>query len=108
MIYVFAVLLPPLALLWRGRVGAAALNLLLCFLFFLPGVIHACVVIARMDADRREARLLQRLGGAAPADTPHFGLGGILAVCVMLAGLGVVAWMAWAAWQAGLFFENAD
>lgn len=107
MIYVFAILLPPLALLWRGRAGAALVNVLLCCLLLLPGVVHACVVIGRMDADAREERLLRRLGSGTPGPGPRGGLAGALAVGLVSAGLGVAAGMVWAAWRAGLIFGSA-
>lgn len=38
------ILLPPLAVLNTGKVGAFTLNLLLTSLFWVPGVIHAILI----------------------------------------------------------------
>ncbi len=58
MIYVVAILLPPLAVLLKGKPFQAIVNLLLTALFWVPGVIHAILVINKADADRRHAELL--------------------------------------------------
>ncbi|MGK7389734.1 MAG: YqaE/Pmp3 family membrane protein [Candidatus Cyclobacteriaceae bacterium M2_1C_046] len=45
--YILAVLLPPLAVgLWRGIGSDFWINLLLTLLFYLPGIIHAIIVIS--------------------------------------------------------------
>ncbi|ARK30597.1 YqaE/Pmp3 family membrane protein [Halalkalibacter krulwichiae] len=53
MMYLIAVLLPPLAVLLAGRPFQAVLNLILTMFFWLPGAIHACFIVADKKADRR-------------------------------------------------------
>ncbi len=46
LLIVLAVLLPPLAVfLKEGATGSLLLNILLCLLFYVPGVIHALWVV---------------------------------------------------------------
>ena len=49
LLYVLAVLLPPLAVLLCKRPGAALLNLVLCLLFWIPGIIHAIYIVHETD-----------------------------------------------------------
>jgi len=60
MMYVLAIFLPPVAVLFCGRPFGAVLNVLLCLLGWLPGVVHACVVVH----DRRDAKRLRRVRDA--------------------------------------------
>ncbi len=60
--YFFCLFLPPLAVLSTGRIGAFILNLFLCALFVLPGIIHAFLVVNRMYADRRHRESLKAMG----------------------------------------------
>lgn len=119
MIYVLAIFLPPLALLIRGKVGHAILNVFLCLFFWLPGVIHAIAVIADDKAKERNAALLKALGGvpvespkaikpavAGPSTAAQFQalhpLAQLLTVALLLAGLGLVTAVA-----RGYFSSNA-
>lgn len=45
MMYLLALILPPLAVLFTGRPFQAFLNLILCLFFYIPGVIHAILVV---------------------------------------------------------------
>ncbi|MFG6149741.1 YqaE/Pmp3 family membrane protein [Halobacillus sp. B23F22_1] len=45
MLYILAIFLPPVAVLFTGQFGKALLNLLLTMIFFVPGAIHAAVVV---------------------------------------------------------------
>ncbi|WP_226037619.1 YqaE/Pmp3 family membrane protein [Aquibacillus saliphilus] len=53
MMYLLAILLPPVAVLMVGKPFQALLNLGLCILLWIPGVIHACLVVADSKADKR-------------------------------------------------------
>jgi uncharacterized membrane protein YqaE (UPF0057 family) len=53
MLYLLAVILPPVAVLLRGKPIQALLNLVLTICFWLPGVIHAWIVINGANADKR-------------------------------------------------------
>ena len=56
--YFFAIILPPLAVLSCGHLFAAILNVLLTLLFWIPGSIHALLVVNQFYADRRHEELL--------------------------------------------------
>lgn len=63
MLYLIAILLPPLAVLLVGRPIQAVLNLILCLFFYVPGMIHAILVVHDKKADRRakrQARMINR------------------------------------------------
>lgn len=53
MLYILAIFLPPVAVLLRGKPFQALINLGLTILFWLPGVIHAWIVINGANADAR-------------------------------------------------------
>ena len=50
MLYVLAVLMPPVAVALAGSPQQAALNALLTTLMWLPGVIHALIVVGAHQA----------------------------------------------------------
>lgn len=51
--YLIAVVFPPLAVLLTGRPFQALLNLGLTMFFWVPGVIHAIMVVNENKADKR-------------------------------------------------------
>ena len=53
MLYLLAILLPPLAVLLTGRPFQALINLPLTLAFWFPGVLHAILVVNEHKADRR-------------------------------------------------------
>jgi uncharacterized membrane protein YqaE (UPF0057 family) len=53
MLYLLAVILPPVAVLLRGKPFQALLNLVLTLCFWVPGVIHAWIVINGANQDKR-------------------------------------------------------
>lgn len=53
MLYLIAIICPPLAVLLIGRPIQAVLNLVLTVLGWAPGVIHAILVVNEKKADRR-------------------------------------------------------
>jgi len=53
MLYLLAILLPPLAVLLTGRPLQAVLNLFLTLLFYFPGMLHAILVVSEYKADQR-------------------------------------------------------
>ena len=61
MLYLFALLLPPLAVLLCGKPFQAILNIILCLLLWIPGVIHALLVVNAHHADRRHREMLSAL-----------------------------------------------
>ena len=63
MLYVLALVFPPLAVLLCGKIAQAPLNLLLCLLGLVPGIIHAVLVVNQHHADKRNDRLIQAVRG---------------------------------------------
>lgn len=59
MLYLLAILLPPVAVLMTGRPGQAGLNVLLTLLGWLPGVVHACLVVGEHKANKRNEQLIK-------------------------------------------------
>jgi uncharacterized membrane protein YqaE (UPF0057 family) len=53
MLYLLAVILPPVAVLLRGKPFQALINLVLTCFFWVPGVIHAWIVINGANKDKR-------------------------------------------------------
>jgi len=51
--YFFCVVLPPVAVLLTGRIGSFFLSLLLTLLGWIPGVIHACLVVTDFHEEER-------------------------------------------------------
>ena len=61
MLYLVAVLLPPLAVLLCGKPFQALINVVLTVLFYVPGLIHAIFVVHNHYADQRNARLIRAI-----------------------------------------------
>ena len=59
--YLVAILLPPLAVLLSGKPIQALLNLVLTLLGWIPGVIHAILVVNARNADRRHKEMMQAM-----------------------------------------------
>ena len=57
MLYLLAILLPPLAVLIAGKPVQAAVNVLLTLMLWIPGMIHAFMVVGNHYADKRTGRL---------------------------------------------------
>lgn len=51
--YLLAILLPPVAVLICGKPLQAFINLMLCFFLYIPGMVHAIMVVNEYKADRR-------------------------------------------------------
>ena len=56
MLYILAIFVPPLAVFMTGRPGAAVLNLVLTLLLWIPGVVHAFLVINEHNVAKRASR----------------------------------------------------
>jgi uncharacterized membrane protein YqaE (UPF0057 family) len=67
--YLLAIFLPPVAVLLTGRPIQALLNLFLCCLLWIPGVIHAFAVVAEYKADRRAMRTAAYIGRSIRHDS---------------------------------------
>lgn len=57
--YFLCIILPPIAVLTTGKIGAFFLNLVLTILVWIPGVIHAILVTNKYYADKRHKELLK-------------------------------------------------
>jgi len=51
--YLLAIVLPPIAVLICGKPVQALVNLVLCLLLYIPGIIHAVMVVNEYKADKR-------------------------------------------------------
>jgi uncharacterized membrane protein YqaE (UPF0057 family) len=56
MLYLLAIVLPPVAVLACGKPGTAVLNCFLTLLLWIPGVIHAILVVNEHKSDQRAAK----------------------------------------------------
>ncbi|MDQ1911502.1 YqaE/Pmp3 family membrane protein [Paenibacillus sp. GD4] len=59
--YLLAILLPPVAVLFCGKPFQAFLNLILTLCFWLPGAIHACMVVHERKQDKRMEKLARHM-----------------------------------------------
>jgi uncharacterized membrane protein YqaE (UPF0057 family) len=65
MLYLVAVLLPPLAVLLAGKPFQAIINIFLTIAFYVPGLIHALLVVHNKYSDDRTAKLIDAQQKAA-------------------------------------------
>jgi uncharacterized membrane protein YqaE (UPF0057 family) len=63
MLYLIAILVPPLAVLLVGKPVQALLNLVLTLCFWVPGAIHACLVVHEHYNDKRADRIIKATRG---------------------------------------------
>ena len=56
--YLLAIFLPPVAVLLCGKPIQAVLNLFLTMALWIPGVVHAFMVVSARNADKRTNRLI--------------------------------------------------
>ncbi|MFA8439343.1 YqaE/Pmp3 family membrane protein [Pueribacillus sp. YX66] len=68
MMYLLAILLPPLAVLLVGKPFQALLNLLLTLLGWLPGAIHAILVVKDKKDDNRMVKQAELIAKANQKD----------------------------------------
>lgn len=61
MLYIVAFFLPPVAVLLSGKPIQALINFFLCFLFWIPAVIHAILVVRDHYDDRRARRVIRAI-----------------------------------------------
>lgn len=63
MLYLVALILPPLAVLFVGKPVQALLNFVLWCCFLIPGMIHACLVVHEHYNDKRAERIIKATRG---------------------------------------------
>lgn len=54
--YLLAIFFPPLAVLFCGKQIQALINFFLCFLIWIPAVIHAILIVRDNKTDKRMER----------------------------------------------------
>lgn len=59
--FLLAILLPPVAVLLCGKPFQALLNILLTLLGWIPGALHACLVVHHHLEDKRTDRLVSAM-----------------------------------------------
>ena len=59
MMYLLAILLPPVAVLICGKPIQFLINCLLTLCFWIPGSLHALLVVSSTQADRCTARIVK-------------------------------------------------
>ena len=59
--YLFAILLPPLAVFLCGKPVQGIISIFLTLLFWIPGVIHALFVVHSHLADKRTAQIVDAI-----------------------------------------------
>lgn len=60
MMYLLAIILPPVAVLFSGKPFQALLNLILTLLLWLPGAIHAILVVKDHKDDKRMQQFINQ------------------------------------------------
>jgi len=61
MLYLVALILPPLAVLFCGKVFQAILNVFLSLLFYFPGAIHALLVVKNHYDEKRTDKVIEAI-----------------------------------------------
>lgn len=61
MMYLLAIILPPVAVLFCGKPIAAIGNIVLTLFFWLPGAIHALMVVSTHNAEKRQEKLIRAM-----------------------------------------------
>lgn len=62
--YFLAIVLPPLAVLSCGKPLQALLNLFLLLFLWVPGAVHACLVVHEHYAEKRADRIITAVRAA--------------------------------------------
>jgi uncharacterized membrane protein YqaE (UPF0057 family) len=61
--YLLALVLPPIAVLMCGKPVQFVLNIVLTFFGFIPGIVHAILVVNDHKASLRNDKLIKAIGG---------------------------------------------
>ncbi|MDO8907381.1 MAG: YqaE/Pmp3 family membrane protein [Pseudohongiella sp.] len=59
--YLIAIILPPLAVLLCGKPLQAILNIFLTLIFWVPGMVHALLVVHSHLEDKRANRIIKAM-----------------------------------------------
>jgi uncharacterized membrane protein YqaE (UPF0057 family) len=61
MLYLLAIILPPLAVLLCGKPIQFLFNIILTLLFWIPGVVHAILVVNDHYANKRTQKIVKAI-----------------------------------------------
>ena len=61
MLYLFAIICPPLAVLLAGKPVQCVLNFFLTLMLYFPGMIHAIAVVNEKKANDRNNQLIRAM-----------------------------------------------
>jgi uncharacterized membrane protein YqaE (UPF0057 family) len=61
--YLLCFILPPVAVLLTGRPFTAVLNFLFTLCFWLPGIVHALIIVSHENKERRHAETIAAMTG---------------------------------------------
>ncbi len=105
--YLLAIILPPVAVAFSAGVTAFLANLLLTLCFFVPGIIHAILILNGHYADTRHQEMIHLYQQAIAAEAgielinPRTAkMVGWIVLPLALIGLLFVALLAWGIWNA--------
>lgn len=56
--YFLCFLCPPIAILTTGKLGSMLLNIILTIFLWVPGIIHAILVVNKYYEDKRHRQLM--------------------------------------------------
>lgn len=59
--YLLAIILPPVAVLFSAGIGTAFFNFILTCFFYVPGMIHAVLVVSKRDQQKRHEEMMKVL-----------------------------------------------
>jgi uncharacterized membrane protein YqaE (UPF0057 family) len=59
--YLIALILPPLAVLSCGKIFQFFLSCILTACFWIPGIIHALLVVSQYNADQRNKQVIKAI-----------------------------------------------
>jgi len=57
--YFLCFLCPPIAILTTGKLGSMLLNIILTIFFWVPGIIHAILVVNKYYDDKRHRQFMR-------------------------------------------------
>ena len=63
MLYLLAILLPPVAVFICGKPIQGIINIILTLAFYIPGAVHAVLVVHSHLADKRTKEIVQAIKG---------------------------------------------
>ncbi|MFR2287316.1 MAG: YqaE/Pmp3 family membrane protein, partial [Akkermansia sp.] len=57
--YVLAILLPPSMALAYGGCGSFTLNIILCLVGYIPGMVHAILIVLQKESNDRHQAMMK-------------------------------------------------